>query len=227
MTVCCIHHLGLSVADLTGSIELLRARGIDGGEPFGLSGADAARGNGLDDISMQVAFVSDGTSTFELIEHLEHVAEEAAPGPADRGFGRWHVLPPGGAAALDLPGAVIRPVLPGGRVSVGLTAADPAATDALLDALGLTPGTDGWWSLPGAAVRAERATSSAQPVPVTARGRSHLALRVDDARATHARLGAAGFDCISAPIDHEGAIWWFFVRDPGGSGEIEIVQDDT
>ena len=226
MTVLGIHHLGLSVADLGTTTDLLGMLGFDSGEPFELSDVDAARGNGLEVVRMRVAFVSDGRSTFELIQHLEHVSAGSPPSPWDRGHERWHVLP-GGVTPKELPGVSLRSSPVGGLVGIDLTAGDPAATGELLRAVGLSANVHGGWALPGAVVRVDQASSGTAAPAVTSRGRCHLAVRVADARATHALLAASGFDCLSAPIDHDGSIWWFFVRDPGGSGEIEIVQDDT
>ncbi|WP_033287646.1 VOC family protein [Amycolatopsis jejuensis] len=222
MTVLGVHHFGLSVADLGRARAGLAACGFTGGPAFELTGADAARGNGLESVRMRVAFVGNGPNTLELIEHLDGTG---TPGPAegDSGFQRWPILP--GGADCRLPGVSAAPIGEGPAVTV--TARDIEGTSALLRSIGVRELSAGRFTAPGVTVAVERATAEQAAPPVTAVGRSHLAFQVDDAQATYAQLVADGFECVSEPIAHGEAVWWFFVRDPGGSGEIEVVEDIT
>jgi hypothetical protein len=223
VTVRGLHHLGLAVDDLTAAGGALRIRGFEGGPSFELASDDAARGNGLDAVRMRILFVSDGDRVVELIEHVDAPVIGCAPEPGRAGHQDWHLPGPREVAPAALPG--IRVASESGSVSrVVLTATEPDATRRLLEVLGLA--ADGEHrTAPGLEVAVEEAALAGSAPPPRAHGRSHLALLVDDADAAHDRLVAHGYDCVSEPIVHDADIRWFFVRDPGGSGEIEIVEE--
>lgn len=226
MGVIGLHHLGLSVEDVERAVQGLGKYGFRGGPPFELASVDAARGNGLCSVRMRIVFLADGTSTLELIEHRDR-RSEPVPAAGDSGFQRWQILPTHVKRLPRLPGVSVLPTTGGEGVQVTITARDVDATRALLRSIGVSESTNRTLTAPGVTIVLERATTTLPAPQVTARGRSHLAVRVDDARAAHERLLADGFDCVSEPIPHGAAVWWFFVRDPGGSGEIEIVEDRT
>jgi catechol 2,3-dioxygenase-like lactoylglutathione lyase family enzyme len=55
-------------------------------------------------------------------------------------------------------------------------------------------------------------------------GRAHVALQGSDVEAEYAALAGAGETFVSVPQHHHSGLSWVFVRDPGGSGEVEFLQ---
>jgi hypothetical protein len=218
-----LHHLGLVVEDLPRARASLERHGFAGDPAFDVSGAQAAIGNGLDAIDMTVAFLVNESGVLELIQHRAPFPG-VAPGPADPGTQTWSILS-AGDQPLTLPGVVL--TYRGTELTVGMLSRDPAATVDLLQFLGVDSAPDGALSLAGTTITVRQAGTSAVPPRPDVVGRSHLAIRVEDAHQAHAELVDRGFACVSNPIPHEGVIHWFFVRDPGGSGEIEVIEDHS
>lgn len=214
-----LHHVGLNVADLAGTVERLRVPGFAGDEVLHLTDRDAARGNGLEAIDMQVCFVGNGSVALELIEHRP----SPPPVPHDPGLDPVWVLPGAAAAELGLPG-VRATVAVRGSSDLTWASSDTPGTERLLACLGLAREDDSW-RFPGGTVRL-RAVAAAPVHAAGSTGRPHVAFRVGDAAAVHDRLVAAGLRPFSAPIDHAGVLDWFFVRDPGGV-PVEVVEDRT
>lgn len=227
MSVLGIHHVGLAVANIGTACDALGRRRFAGDPWFEVDGPDGARGNGLDELAMRVAFVSDGPRTIEVIEPIGPAAGHV-PERGDAGHQRWEILSDAGMPDADadaaLPGVAWGTV--GDQPSVELTAIDPSASLELLGALGLAPTTEPFTVACGDIFLRVIAATTDRPAPAPNQvGRSHVAFQVGHAASTHQRLREQGFDCVSEPIAHGDSIQWFFVRDPGGSGQFEVIED--
>jgi catechol 2,3-dioxygenase-like lactoylglutathione lyase family enzyme len=64
--------------------------------------------------------------------------------------------------------------------------------------------------------RAPSATAQEPTPPVNRPGLRHVALRVDDVRATVERVRAAGWDTMGEVVDYEDMFLLCYVRGPGG-----------
>ncbi|MEU9823103.1 VOC family protein [Pseudonocardia alni] len=233
MSLLGVHHIGVSVLDLPSSLDRLAGIGFTGPAPERAAGPDASTGNGIDGVDMHLAFLRDATRCIELLAHARpRVAQPPRPGAA--GYEKWTIVDAGSDAPRRLVAEfdglpVYREGGPVDGFRVTVHSPDPEATARLLKALGLEARSASRFVMNGLLLEVLPVVDGEQAVAPRADdvGRSHLALQVADLPAAHRALVEAGFEPISDPLSVGEDFRWLFVRDPGGSGEIELIEDHS
>jgi catechol 2,3-dioxygenase-like lactoylglutathione lyase family enzyme len=224
--VSALHHVGISVSDLSQAVDAAASLGFASSGVIHASGDGASRGNGIPNIDMRVAFVSDGLRTIELIEH-HNVGAGRPPEVGTPGHQEWIFSAPREADTIrtrfdGLP--VVQRHDQTASTKVVLTTPDPEATAAFLILLGLKLGSPLILSATNVDVELAQSSNTGLTPRANDIGRSHLAFLVDDLDEAFSTLGTSGITCISSPITHDETLRWMFVKDPGGSGEIELIE---
>lgn len=215
-----VHHLGLTVADLGAAVGFYAGSGYRLADRLSLTGPDGGIGNGLNEVDLEVAFMSAPALTLELVEF--NPGGRVRPGEDTPGFGRvptWSTP----LSNRDPDGRPVIGLAPAAAPAVGVATADPAATTRLLTVLGFSQ-VGGSHLLSGHGIEVELIDVRR---PATASraddgGRVHLCCQVTDMDAACAHLASEGYDLISAPRV-SGDLSWVFVRHPEGPG-IELLH---
>ena len=207
-----VHHLGLTVGDLATACAFYGYAGYELAARLAVGGPDAAIGNGLDEASLEIAFVSAPTLTLELLQF--DPPDPRSVSITDPGFGSVPIERPG--AESDPDG---RPVTSSGA-DLLLTSGAPHRTIHLLGALGFDQDGDG--GVVGHGVRIEIAgVPTGRSTPPNAPGRVHLCCEVADMAKACDALAEEGFGLVSTPRV-SGDLSWVFVSHPEGPG-VELL----
>jgi catechol 2,3-dioxygenase-like lactoylglutathione lyase family enzyme len=217
--VSCVHHVGLTVADLGSSSDFYCSCGYSAGDRFSIVGPDAAIGNGLDTASLEVLFVTSSALTLELVEF-------SPVGPdLDRNEPSFGAVPAwcGSHQERDPDG---RPVLSmsDSEVPVEVTTSNAALTIRLFELLGFRNETAGSVTGHGVSIGLTEVEKAHAAPTANMPGRIHVCCLVADMSSACAELAAEGFQTISTPRTQD-SLQWVFIRHPDGPG-VELLSID-